>query len=1372
MARPDIPADVRALLGRLAAERDALLATTEARRGRLRDGIVAVAGSATMAQANIQLLSAALELTGLEAGGVYGTEGDWLVLRHHIGLPPAMVEQVRYMPLDSPVVVATLAEPRPLDLITNCGHLSALRSQFGLTCGYAIAIRARDEVVGFVNVASAHRYSADAGGLEALCALAAETGSVLLRFRAEQAAHQDRAMLRGVLDAIPDAVCVKDLEGRYRAVNPAFERLIDRPAKTIIGSRSSDLFEPDTAARLCAVDAQVLADGRTRQVEEAIPGAQGRVAYTETRKSPLLDQRGRTSGVVGVARDIQQRHHEQMLQAARVRLLEYAQTHSLHEVLVATLDEAEWLTGSLTGFFHFVDPLARSVAVQAWSTRTTTQFCRAQALAHSYEPDEVGVWAECLELCQPVVRNDYAARPGRRALPEGHATVERVLTVPVLRNGLPVAVLGVGNKPRDYGDDDVELVYQLADLAWEIAAWRQAEEARQTSERRLALLTASVKDTLFEVDRSGQLTYVNGAVEGLLGYLPEEILGRDVWDLVPPEDYCTAEQRQALANACARSERVEIRMITRDGRTVWIEVVGNALLDDNGEWLAVHGVARDITEHRHAEQAMARSEARFRVLVERSPEAIVVHRDATIVLANAAALALLGADSEAQLLGRSAFDFVHPTQRGEVSERMRLLADTQSVPPMEQMLFRLDGTLLDVEVAPAPVTFDGQPAVQVVLRDVGERKLVERLLRTTVEGTAQTTGMAFFAALARALAEAADCAGCFVAEIVDGRLRSLAHVIEGQPQPAFDLPLDGAAWAKLVAGGVLSVSSGADAYWPSAPCRSRLESFSAAILPASDGQPIGVITLWHDGPILTSQQIEPLLRICAARAGAELERVRSLTELRHLVTAMDQAGESIVITDPHGALEYVNPAFERLTGYQRDEVLGQLPSVLRSDEHSADFYAHLWRTINSGAVWSGRVVDRHRDGHLLTSEMTIAPVVDEKGQTARFVAVQRDVSREMALEAELRQAQKMEAIGQLAGGIAHDLNNVLTPILGHAETSMAEFAPGDPRRQALGEIVSASHRARDLVKQLLAFGRRQTLVVSDIDLGEVVRDFQSLMRRSLRDDIEIALELAPEPLFTRADRGQIEQVLLNLALNAQDAMPDGGRLTLRTEPRHVAVDCGPLAAGEYVALTVADTGHGMDDTTRERIFEPFFSTKGDLGTGLGLATSFGIIQQHRGQIEVHSRVGAGATFTILLPQGTSAPVSAPEPDVAPPPAASGATVLIAEDEPGVRLLASRICSYLGYHVVTAETAEECLACAEQEPIDVLFTDVVMPGLNGRQLADQIRAIRPTVRVLMASGYARDVLGERAQLGPHDVFIQKPYELAELAAALQRVLADT
>jgi two-component system, cell cycle sensor histidine kinase and response regulator CckA len=508
------------------------------------------------------------------------------------------------------------------------------------------------------------------------------------------------------------------------------------------------------------------------------------------------------------------------------------------------------------------------------------------------------------------------------------------------------------------------------------------------------------------------------------------------------------------------------------------------------------------------------------------------------------------------------------------------------------------------------------------------------------------------------------------------------------------------------------------------------------------------------------------------------DQMRAETDLKRLAAAIEQAAEAIVVTDVRGLIEYVNPAFEAVTGYTRAEAVGQNPRILQSGQQDAAFYRAMWTTLTSGQTWRGRFTNKRKDGVLFIEDAVLSPVSDAAGKIVNFVAVKHDVTERLRLSDQLQQAQKMELVGRLAGGVAHDFNNILTVILGQADLAIEQVDPALPAYASLDEIRKAAVRSTHLTRQLLAFARKQTISPQIVDLNETVEDMFKLLRRLIGENIDLDWRPQSHLWPVKVDPAQIGQVLTNLCVNARDAIAGSGHISIETE--NVAFDeayCRDHAdfiPGEFVQLAVGDTGIGMDPETLVHVFEPFFTTKEvGKGTGLGLATAYGIAKQSNGFIHVESEPGQGTTFRVYLPRYLGQVDLSPKPVPAGPPARGHENLLLVEDDPAILKMAVRMAESLGYSVLAANSPDEAIRLAQAHAGDIhlLMTDIVMPGMNGRVLAQTLQARYPNLKLLFMSGYTADIIAHNGVLEEGIQFIQKPYSIHDLAAKLRAALAS-
>jgi two-component system NtrC family sensor kinase len=504
------------------------------------------------------------------------------------------------------------------------------------------------------------------------------------------------------------------------------------------------------------------------------------------------------------------------------------------------------------------------------------------------------------------------------------------------------------------------------------------------------------------------------------------------------------------------------------------------------------------------------------------------------------------------------------------------------------------------------------------------------------------------------------------------------------------------------------------------------------------------------------------------------ERKRDEEERRRLAAAVEYAADAILVTDAEWVVQYVNPAFEKVTGYAKEEILGRNPYLLAPEGEDIRVYLGVEDAIRSGSPWKGRLKNRRKDGILIDQDTVVYPIRDPGGKIVNHVIASRDITREVLLEKQARTAQHMEAVGTLAGGIAHDFNNALTGIIGFADLLRMRLGKEPKLQGDVDEILKCAERASTLTRQLLAFARRQVIEPVSLELNTVVRDLSRLMKKVSGEQIEVRTRLTEggPPIF--ADRGQLEQVLLNLCLNSRDAMPGGGEFLVSTDmivwEGERVEEHAVMPAGQYVLLTVADNGSGMDDATRKRAFDPYFTTKAPgKGTGLGLSMVYGIVKQNGGFVFLDTRPGEGTTFRIYFP-ATEAVLEEKGEKKEAVVRGGSETILLAEDEEAIRNLSVRVLRGYGYEVLVGRDGAEAVALFEEHPeIAIAVLDVVMPRVGGKEALDAMRRLRPGLKALFTSGYSTDRIHESFVLLPGIEFLPKPYGPASLARRVREVL---
>jgi two-component system cell cycle sensor histidine kinase/response regulator CckA len=773
----------------------------------------------------------------------------------------------------------------------------------------------------------------------------------------------------------------------------------------------------------------------------------------------------------------------------------------------------------------------------------------------------------------------------------------------------------------------------------------QAIQALRETEERVRLLLNSTVEAIFGEDLQGNCTFCNPACVRLLGYNdPVELLGKNMHALTHhtqsdgtpfPIEGCRIYRASHTCEGAHADDEIFWR---KDGTSFPTEYWSYPILR-NGRPIGVAATFFDITERKRGEERLRKSEESYRLLVERAPDAILVHRQGKTVFANGACAALFGASSASDLLRTQHLDFIHPDDREVVKQRIQEFSyDLESVRRNETKLLRFDGREAYAEVVARSVIYQGEPAVQLMFRDISQRKRAEQELRE------------------------------------------------------------------------------------------------------------------HQASLSTAQRIAHL-------GNLELD----LTDLEEADKSTLRWSDEVfrIFGYEPGQIEISRSAFFRAVyPSDRDRIRGALADLLR-DGKSLSLEFRITRPDGTE-----RIVQSQMD--VVYNEKTRKPL--------RLIGTIQDITERRQLENQYRQAQKMEAVGRLSGGIAHDFNNLLGVILGYSEVLADRLEQNSELHKHAKEIRKAGLRAASLTRQLLAFSRQQVLEPKVLNLNGIVADTQRMLGRLIGEDIELTTVLARELGSVKADLGQVEQVIMNLAVNARDAMPKGGKLILETA--NVELDDAfarqhpPTVPGRYVLLAVTDTGVGMDKEIQAQIFEPFFTTKGkDKGTGLGLSVVYGVVKQSGGYIWVHSEPEKGTTFKIYLPFVEEA-VETVSRNIGPAKSSRGSeTILVVEDEESLRVLIRDLLLQSGYTVLEASDGVQALEIAHQHPgiAHLLLTDVVLPGMSGRELAGKLVLARPDTRVLFMSGYTDYAVTAHGVLEEGTFLLQKPFTRHALTGKVREVL---
>jgi PAS domain S-box-containing protein len=881
---------------------------------------------------------------------------------------------------------------------------------------------------------------------------------------------------------------------------------------------------------------------------------------------------------------------------------------------------------------------------------------------------------------------------------------------------------------------------------------KRTETALRDSESQLRTMFELAPVGMGQADpRTMRFVRVNQRMAAITGYRADELLGMTIGELTHPDDRAAdAEAFGAVIRGDRPAYKLEKRYLRKDGTVAWVCVNMAAIRDASGAPIRTVATIEDIGERRAAEAAR-----RLLTIALHAADNAIVITDATGVVrwANAAFSRLTGYSAD-EIVGAAISVLKSDVQPPEFFAQMWSTIASGETWHGELVNRRKDGSLFCEDMTITPVR-DARGAITdyiAIKQDVTERRYAERALVEAEERS-------------RLALDAAE-QGTFVHDFETG----LVHV-DDRARRHFCIDE-----ASLDIAGATAVCHPDDR-----------EVVQAAMAAVADPQGPPRVHVEHrvfdrDGSV---RWVSVHLRIEADPSGRRRRAIattRDVTAEKHAEEEMraseeryrslvDSLEDVIFSTDSDGRITFMNHAFRRF-GYDPKRVVGRSRDEFVHPDDVAMVRAA--RGNSDPAIAQGPLEYRLLDasGRARTVRSTSRQLV-VGGRHVGATGVLADLTTQRETEERLRAAQKMEAIGRLAGGIAHDFNNLLGVILSYTELSLADLRPEDPLRADLQEIGEAASRAAALTRQLLAFSRRQVLEPEVLDVGQLVNKLANMLRRMIGEDIELAVSAATDLFLTKADRGQIEQVVMNLVVNARDAMPVGGRLSIDSTNvslegrRASALDVAP---GAYVELRVTDTGHGMDEATRARAFEPFFTTKGvGKGTGLGLSTVYGIVRQSNGAIDVETTPSQGASFRVYLPRHVEEALP-PRPPEAPRSAPRGhETILVVEDEPALRNVVRRSLAAAGYRVLVASNGGEALLSCEKHggEIALVVTDVVMPGLSGRELAERLARLCPTAKILFMSGHSDEAIEQHGVLGPR--FLRKPFDRETLAERVRAVL---
>jgi two-component system cell cycle sensor histidine kinase/response regulator CckA len=1161
-------------------------------------------------------------------------------------------------------------------------------------------------------------------------------------------AGSSEELFRALTSHTPVGVFVSNAFGACVYVNDRWCELAGLEHDEALGDGWQRALHPDDTERVLGEWADAGEEERDSVVEYRFLRPDGQIALIRGFASALRNDEGGIIGWTGTCLDLTAsvRREEQQEAVAEfgLRTLNRTDPESLLQDAVETV--AAGLGIEYSNLLE-VQPDGETMLVRAghgWNFLVTDIVARLVGDSPA---------AQALRASGPVlIDHDPEIVPDRRgALLKAHDVASSAAMV-IYGQSRPWGVLAVHSRRRNaFTENDLFFLRAVANV---FAAALDRQRSEQSA-RQLAGIVESTLDAIFSRTNDGIVTSWNAAAVRMYGYTADEMIGRSINVLVPSErqgEPVRINERLRRGETVEQFETVRVR---KDGTHLDVAVTVAPVRNADGEIVGISAISRDIGERKRMEAALRRSEARARAVLESALDAVVtIDHEGAIIEFNSAAEKIFGHRRD-DVLGSTMSDLLVPPAFREQHRQgfARFLASGEARilgKRLEIVALRADGSEFPVELTVNAVNLDGPPVFTAFLRDISDRRQAEQeqrelaaivnasdaaIIGTTLEGVVTSWNAGAERIYGYAADEVLGREGFFMVppERAHESVDAAERMIRGETVRHFET-------VRLRKGGTPF-------------------DVSLTVSPITDDE--GRTT----GFLATAQDI-------TERKQAEAQLRQSEARYRDL---FENATDLIATVDLEARFTDVNAAFAQALGYTRGELLGRPLADVVPPEALKDLQqARLGKLEGEveATIYEHDLIGKK--GDRIEVEVS-SRVITQDGEPVGIEAICRDVSERKRLEAQLRQAQKMEAVGNLAGGIAHDFNNLLTVINGNVDRALGLDDIGAVRA-SLGSVLKAGQSAAALTRQLLAFSRQQVLQPRVLDLADVLANVEQLLDRLLGENVCLEHTINPGLGNVRVDPSQIEQVLLNLGVNARDAMPDGGSIKISAE--NVDVDAAyaatrdELEPGNYVELTFSDTGTGMDEETRGHIFEPFFTTK-DEGTGLGLATVYGIVKQSGGNISVYSELGSGTTFRILLPR-----VDTPSEQHDPPQIISGKlagteTILVIEDNELVRELTAEILDGLGYRVHTAGTADEVLALASSltEPLHLIVSDVMVPGQPGPELVAIIQRTRPETKCLFTSGYAPSLAGLRGGFESDQPFLAKPFTTIELASLVRQVLDD-
>ena len=919
----------------------------------------------------------------------------------------------------------------------------------------------------------------------------------------------------------------------------------------------------------------------------------------------------------------------------------------------------------------------------------------------------------------------------------------------------------------------------------DISDQKRAEQNIQNERdaARLYLNTASVM--VLVINKNKSVALANRKACEVLGYAEREIIGKNWF-----ENFLPADQREDVANTfdmlvegnLEPAEFYENTVLTKDGRQRIVAWHNAVLRDERGNVISILSSGEDVTERKQMEKRLQFTQ----FAVDRSADmAFWLTPDANFFYVNESLCKTLGYSRE-EMLGKSVHD-INPDFPPDVWRTHWDETQAKGTFSLESSLQSKCGEMIPVEITANYMEFDGVELNCSFARNISERKQAMYFSGKTAEILEMVaSGVAAGRIYNAICAMYEEKHPNIRTSILRRKGNQLFHCSAPSLPEEYSQAIDGmeigactgsCGTAAFLGRGVIVENIAIDPLWEdfrSIALPHKLRACWSEPVIDKNGEVAGTFAMYYDQPAHPNEDERKDIRNASGLVSIVMDREQRQASLRILSQAIEQAGESVIITDRNGTIEYVNPSFTRITGYTAKEVLGENPRILKSGNQTTEYYEDLWATISSGRNWHGSVIDRRKDGSQYPAMMSIAPILNDDGEITHYVGIQQDMTDYEALEQQFYQAQKMEAIGTLVGGIAHDFNNMLAGMTGNLYLARQKIQEQPDVVQKLANVEAISFRAADMVQQLLTFARKDRVSMRRLPLAPFIKETIKFLHSSVPENIAVYQDICEDSLQINGDATQLHQVLMNLINNARDALEGVDHPSITIRLASFQVDELFLEShtyfdpGIYARLSIEDNGHGIPACHIEHLFEPFFTTKEEgKGTGLGLAMVFGAIKTHQGFIEVESIEKSGTTFHIYLPLLELPDHTVEESQAQEVVKGHGEMILLVDDQTQIVDTGKDVLESLGYQVLTAANGQLAIDLFEKyvEEIDLVILDVVMPVLGGNDAARRIRQIKPQVKIIMSTGYDKNIQSDMET----EIVLGKPFSIVEMSHLIRQQL---